>query len=225
MMPDQSTVLSFPSVRLRRGTPVFQTVHANPFGPIVGLQPANGAHANAQFRTFSGTVDDVTGRRLTQSEKNGRIPAGTWYISKINEYGNVPRRIAQKMVSEKVVGMEARDHSIELRSRSYWLALYRDDTATGGFIDDETTVNGVKRDRVRFHYGRLSYGCLTFRKHEEYLTVMKTLAKSPAQYIDRTGKTVSPDTPNRIEVYGKLIVTEEPAPPPTIPENPILRRN
>ncbi|MEH6523592.1 tlde1 domain-containing protein [Sulfitobacter sp.] len=200
-MTDGMAPLDYPSAIRGGGLPVFTALRSGKDGPIVELRQSQ--EGDGQFKVFSGLTDTRTGKIIGAHRENGMIPKGTWFIAK---YANAPAVIRRKATSDRVGAMTGQNLINEVRHRSYWMALYRDDRDIGQPIDDETFVQGQRRSLVRAHFGRYSLGCLTFRDTSQYAKFIETLVRRPPDFIDSAGRSVEAGTKGAIEVYGKLVV-------------------
>lgn len=180
---------------------MFTTLRANKDGPIVEVRQSKGN--GTRFKVISGANDRQTGQVRGAHLSGGAIPKGTWFIAK---WANAPKVIRRKATSDRVGALTGEALLREFKRKSYWMALYRDDSDIGQPIDDETYVQGQVRNGIRAHFGSYSLGCLTFQDKDQYFKFIQALSKQPPTFINAQGQPVEKGTKHAIEVYGKLIV-------------------
>ena len=106
----------------------------------------DGTIRRTSYPVFSGSGEHRNNPDSIAEANAGPIPTGRYYIVDRPSGGRLGP------IRDRFTG------------RDKWFALFRDD----GNIDDETTVNGVRRGEFRMHPGTISVGCVTF-VHEEHV--------------------------------------------------------
>lgn len=114
------------------------------------------------FAAFSGDGPGRNNPAYAAVRNVGPLPLGLYYIVDRGSGG---------FVTHLLDAMRKRFYDSDT---STWFALYRDD----GSIDDETFINGVKRDVFRLHphgSANFSQGCITLVDVPAYSRLRKSL--------------------------------------------------
>lgn len=115
-----------------------------------------------EFRAFSGNGPAINDSAYAAMQNIGPLPPGRYYIVDRGSGG-----LISQIISGAKDWVNSTDHST-------WFALYRDD----GVIDDETFINGVRRDSFRLHphgHRNFSEGCITLTDIPSFNYLRKSL--------------------------------------------------
>jgi Protein of unknown function (DUF2778) len=135
-------------------------VNNQPFSPLV-------IYGVGAFQAFSGNSIFRNRGGCTAIPDNGPIPAGKYWIVD-RPAGGIRSQMQTwaKDLANTLIGKPSHHNE--------WFALYRDD----GRIDDETLINGKKRDHFRLHPvggAGVSLGCITLQSLADFQRLRSAL--------------------------------------------------
>jgi hypothetical protein len=186
--------------------PVLKAVRESETGVLVSVTVTTQEDPVATFEIFSGKKDR-THKTLPAYREKGEIPSGTWYITTTGKQ-RPPAEIVAQLKSKRILNLTGDARYRAVTAKHLWLSLLRDDRSSFFFgdINDFTLEGFTLRDGIRLHFGERSHGCFTFRNLEDYVALLRKLAKVKPLYFDKQGQPVAPGAPDAIKVFGKLIV-------------------